>query len=309
MSEAPDEARQHHCEGDIAQQLRQKGNGEHAEHELFGNRREESAEEHVEPGQARVQQIVVGHVGGRPRAEVVRHHVECRLVGDEDAGQGDAQDRAQEELLAAQAARAEESAQRKARAIAFAIERLRAGGEDEQQAARAQRPGQVAQELLRDEAGVGIRGRVVEFRQGLGIPVRQESRATRRCRPPPRPVCQRMSWPRTRSTMVTSRPRASSIMKPESMVPAVSVARAHFFVIALPGFGHFQVFAVGAGLAAQHSHFQAVSGIVNIEIALLPGEGVIGARRPCDAGTFHEIEAGGSRCMASRRKRSATPRA
>ena len=112
VAEAPDEARQHHRHRQRAHQLAQKRNGEHAEQELFGDRRQEAAEQHEQPGEARVQQVAVRHVGRRPGAELVGHDVEGRLVGDEDAGQRDAQNRAQEEALGAQAAQAEEVAQR-----------------------------------------------------------------------------------------------------------------------------------------------------------------------------------------------------
>ena len=89
-----------------AHQFAQERDGEHAEEELFGDGRQKAAEEHESPGKAGIEQVAVGDIGGRPGAEAVRHDVEGRLVGDEDPGERDAEDRAEEEALGAEAAQA-----------------------------------------------------------------------------------------------------------------------------------------------------------------------------------------------------------
>ena len=122
-----------------ARELAQEGNGEHAEQELFGDRGQEAAEEHEGPGEAGIQQVGIRHVGGRPGAELVGQDVEPGLVGDEDSGERDAEDGAQEEAFGAQPAQREKIAERDLVAEHLAVERFGAGGEDEQQTARAQR--------------------------------------------------------------------------------------------------------------------------------------------------------------------------
>ena len=137
VSEAPDEAREHHGRHGVTHQLAQERNGEHAEEKLFRDRRQEAAEQHEQPGESRIEQVAVRDIGGRPCAELVGHDVERRLIGDEDAGERDAENGAEEEALGAQAAQAEEIAQRDFVAEGFAVERLGAGGENEEEAARS----------------------------------------------------------------------------------------------------------------------------------------------------------------------------
>ncbi len=139
MSEPPDEARQHNGRGKPAHQFPQKRDGEHAEHEFLGDGRQISAHQHEEPGEFGIEEIAVGHVGGRPRAVLVRHDVEDGLVGDENGAQRHAQNRAQEEAFGAQAAQAEQAAQRDFAGECFAVEHLRAGRDDEQRAAPGER--------------------------------------------------------------------------------------------------------------------------------------------------------------------------
>ena len=122
-----------------ARELAQERDGEHAEQELFGDGGQEAAEEDEGPGEAGIEQIAIGDVGGRPGAELGGQDVERGLVGDEDAGERDAEDGAEEEALGAQAAPGEEIAERDLIAEHLAVERFGAGGEDEEEAARAER--------------------------------------------------------------------------------------------------------------------------------------------------------------------------
>src|SRR5581483_9363679 len=113
----------------------QEGNGEHAEQEFFRDGGQKSAEQHVCPGELRVEQIGVGHVRRRPGAETVSHDVKRRLVRDEDAAQRKAQNRAEQERLRSHAAQPEEIAQRKLVGKELAVERLRGGRQEKKQAA------------------------------------------------------------------------------------------------------------------------------------------------------------------------------
>src|ERR1019366_8941187 len=112
--------------------------GEHAEEEFFAHGGQKTAEQDEGPGESGVQQVRVRHVGRRPCAVTVSHNVEPGLVGDEDPGQGDAEDGTQEKAWGARAARREEFTKRILVTELWAVAPWGARCEDEQQAARAQ---------------------------------------------------------------------------------------------------------------------------------------------------------------------------
>ena len=175
VAEAPDEAGQHHGDCHVARELAQKGDGEHAEEKLLGDGGQEAAEEDEGPGKPGIEQIGIRYVGRRPGAALVGEDVEPGLVGDEDAGERDAEDAAEKEMPRAQSAQGEEITQRDLIAERFAIERFGAGGEDEEEAARAERGEQRVEELAREEAAVGIRGGIAELVEREFIQLRQEA--------------------------------------------------------------------------------------------------------------------------------------
>ena len=68
------------------------------------------------------------------------------------------------------------------------------------------------------------------------------------------------------------------------------VLGAQALVVARPLFGHLEVFAIAADLVAEDGDFDAVGGVVQLEIAFLPGERAVDAMRARDVGGFDEIE-------------------
>ena len=68
---------------------------------------------------------------------------------------------------------------------------------------------------------------------------------------------------------------------------------AQALVIAGPLLGDFEVLAVAADLVAEEGDFDAIGGVVQLEIALLPGEGAVDAMGAGDVGGFDEVERGG----------------
>ena len=139
VTEAPDETGQDDGDDHAAGQLRKKGMANMRKQELFGDGGQEAAEEDERPREPGIEQIGVRDVGRRPGAEPVGQDVEPGLVGNENSGQGDAEDGAQEETFGAQPAPSEKIAERDLVAEHLAIQRFGAGGEDEQQTAGAER--------------------------------------------------------------------------------------------------------------------------------------------------------------------------
>ncbi len=68
------------------------------------------------------------------------------------------------------------------------------------------------------------------------------------------------------------------------------VPGAQQLIVALPLVGDLQVFAIAAGLVAQDGDLDAISGVVQVEIALLPGEAAVDAVGASDVALFHEIQ-------------------
>ena len=118
-----------------------------------------------------------------------------------------------------------------------------------------------------------------------------------------------MSWPRTRMMMTTTRPTIMADHEDEIDGGGGFVLGAQALVIAGPLLGDFEVLAVAGDLVAEEGHFDAVGGVVEIEIALLPGVSAVDAVRAGDFGGVDELERGGSRRMRVRRKSSASARA
>ncbi len=71
------------------------------------------------------------------------------------------------------------------------------------------------------------------------------------------------------------------------------VLGAQALVVARPLFGDLEVLAVAADLIAEDGDFQAVGGVVQLEIALLPGEGAVDAVGAGDVVGFDEVQRGG----------------
>jgi hypothetical protein len=93
------------------------------------------------------------------------------------------------------------------------------------------------------------------------------------------------------------------------MVLCLVVFRAEAFVVARPLVGNLEILAVSADLVAEYGDGNAIGAVVDVEIALFPGEDAVGAMRPGDAGRFHEIERVELACARARRKYSARVRA
>ncbi len=173
-----------------AEPLLEQRNRQHAEPELFGNGREESAEQDEHPGEFRVEQRVVVDVGRCPGSEVVRDEIEDRLVGEEEGRQRQAEHDADEEALAPHAAAGEPARERDLTGKALAIEGLGDAGEQHQRDADAQRGGDGSDELAGEERRVGL-GRVVpEAGAGQRVEAREQAQhragaADPASRPPP----------------------------------------------------------------------------------------------------------------------------
>ena len=69
-------------------------------------------------------------------------------------------------------------------------------------------------------------------------------------------------------------------------------------VVALPLFGNLEVLAIAADLIAEHGDLEAVGGVVQLEIALFPGERAVHAMRAGHVGGLDEIQRGGVAAQA-----------
>ncbi len=230
-------------------------------------------------GKLRIQKIGVRHVGGRPRAIAVRHNVEAGLIGNEDGGERDAQDRAQKEALGAQAAQPEEIEERDLAGKRFAIQGLGAGGEHEQQSSRSQSAEHGLQQVARKEAGVRIRGRIAEFVQrefiGVGAERKRHADRTHQSRPAPAHIAAPHAHHDHHRQAQNQRHHDGGIDRLRQLVLG-----AQALIIARPPLGNLEVFAIAPWLLAEHRNLHAVLGVLQIEVALLPGEGAVGAMRP-----------------------------
>ena len=94
VTEAPDEGRKDDRREAGAHQSLQKGNGERARKELFGERRKEPGEDDGHPRQGTVEQVVVRHLRRRPRTVPMSGQVEDHLIGDEERHERVAEDMA-----------------------------------------------------------------------------------------------------------------------------------------------------------------------------------------------------------------------
>ena len=74
---------------------------ENPRHELLVHRRVEPDEQHRQPGERRVEQVIERHLGGVPRTELRPDEVEHHLVRDEDGRQAVAEDQAERDPFAA----------------------------------------------------------------------------------------------------------------------------------------------------------------------------------------------------------------
>ncbi len=191
----------------------------------------------------------------------------------------------------AETAQGEEITQRDLIAEGFAIERFGAGGEDEEEAARAERGKQRVEELAREEAAVGIRGGIAEFVERefvqLGQEAEHDGHQADEGGAPPRHVV-------TAHAHHDDNQHADEEHQGQGGIDGGGdfIFGTQALVIAGPLFGDLEVLAVAAGLIAEDSDFQAVGGVVQLEIALLPGEGAVDAMGAGDVGGLHEVQRG-----------------
>ena len=194
--------------------------------------------------------------------------------------------------LGAQPAQREKVAQRDLVAEHLAVQRLRARGQHEQQAARAQRREQRVEKLAREKTAVGIGGRIAELVQRKFVQLRQETehdgdQADHRGAPPAHVVTAHPQHDRDHHAGHQHQRhrgidrRGDFVLGPQALI------------VALPLLGNLEVLAIAAHLVAQHRDLEAIGGVVQLEIAFLPGEGAVYAMRARHVGGLDEIQRGG----------------
>ncbi len=125
VTESPDQGGDHNGQPSDLQKFFQERNREHPGHKLFRNGREESHQQHEDPGDSCIQEIRIGDISRRPGAEFRRNQVEYRLICHKKDGGYQSDDNGDEKTFGANAAESECPVETKFFAVSFPVKRFR----------------------------------------------------------------------------------------------------------------------------------------------------------------------------------------
>src|ERR1019366_5512379 len=169
------------------------------------------------------------------------------------------------------------------------VERVRRRGEDQQQAACGDGCEYALQQLARHEAAVGICCGIAELAQREPVPASQEREHaaddTYPCCAAPLHVVPPHPHRDGCHHAHEQKQNHCGIDVLRYLVPG-----AQPLVITRPLVGHLEVLPVPARLVAKNGHFHAVGGVLEVEVALLPGEDVVCARGASNARALDELQ-------------------